>query len=248
MPPRRRRRRVAVVASERRWLQRLQQLRGPGTCVDALVPLLDPALLIDDHADSLRALRGIGVRAVRGPDLPIGVREQREVEVELLGEGLVVRRGIERDADDRGALGVVLRSEGAEPATFRGSAGRVGLRIEPKHDLLPRSWDSALVCGLIAAVKGAWSPGSHVASLRALNARPGSAKARREHRAARCYKSRACRAVPSRDATPFGTPSNSPGPDARKASGRDERQRLRRTIAAGRSHVDREAIGYHGQE
>jgi hypothetical protein len=100
------------------------------------VPGLDPAIRADDHADALRALGGIDVGAVRGADLSIGVTDQWEVEVELLGEGLVLGGTVERYAQDDRILGIVLRLQVAEPATFRGSPGRVGLRIEPQHDRL----------------------------------------------------------------------------------------------------------------
>ena len=100
------------------------------------MPFLDPAIRVDHHADACRAFGGVDVRAVGGADLPVGVADQREVEVELLGEGLVLGGAVERRAEDDGALGIVVGLEVAEPATFRRSARRVGLRVEPQHDLL----------------------------------------------------------------------------------------------------------------
>src|SRR2546428_9901443 len=50
---------------------------------------------VDHHADALRALLGIGVGAVGGADGPVGVTDEREVEGVLLGERLVVGRGVE---------------------------------------------------------------------------------------------------------------------------------------------------------
>src|SRR4029450_13308295 len=85
----------------RRGSQRLQHLRGPGAGVDASMPFLDLAILVDDHAHALRALAGIGVGAVGGPDGPVGVADEREVEVELLGELLVLGRRVERAAQDQ---------------------------------------------------------------------------------------------------------------------------------------------------
>src|ERR1700675_3301964 len=67
-------------------LQRLDDLGRPRPRVDALVPLLDLAAAVDDHADARRALLRVGVGAVGGADRPVGVTDQRKVEVELLGE------------------------------------------------------------------------------------------------------------------------------------------------------------------
>jgi predicted aspartyl protease len=72
------------------------------------VPLLDLAVLVDHHADARGTLARIDVGAVRRADLPIRVAEEREVEVELLGEGFVGGGVIERDAQDDGVLRVVL--------------------------------------------------------------------------------------------------------------------------------------------
>src|SRR2546425_8997169 len=117
-------------------LQAPDDLGRPGAGVDARVPFLDLALLVDDHAHALRALLGVGIGAVGGPDLPIDVADQREVEVELLGECLVLSRGVEGHADDGGTLLVVVGLEVAEPATFRRSARCVGLGVEPEHERL----------------------------------------------------------------------------------------------------------------
>src|SRR5262245_3354940 len=117
-------------------LERLDDLGRPGPGVDALVPLLDLAVLVDHHADALRALLRIGVGAVGGADRPVGVTDQREVEVVLLGELLVVVLGVERHPEDHGVLPVVVGFQVAEPATFCGSPRGVGLRKEPQHDRL----------------------------------------------------------------------------------------------------------------
>jgi hypothetical protein len=97
----------------------------------------DDAVLADDVAD---ALRGAGVRAVAGPvgeaDGAALVAQKREVEIELLREGPVVGDGVEADADDLGVLLLELAELVAEPATLGGSSRRVGLRVEPEHDVL----------------------------------------------------------------------------------------------------------------
>jgi len=72
------------------------------------VPLLDLALAVDHRADARRALLRIGVGAVGGADRPVGVADQREVEVELLGELLVVGGAVEGRAEDDGVLSLVL--------------------------------------------------------------------------------------------------------------------------------------------
>ena len=55
--------------------------------------------------------------------------------MELLGEGLVVGRLVETDAEDAGVLLLVLFDEVPEPGPFFRSAGCVGLRVEPQDDL-----------------------------------------------------------------------------------------------------------------
>ena len=101
------------------------------------MPLLDCSVAIDDHTDALRALLRVDIGTVGGSDGPVGVADQREREVMLLGELLVVGCGVEGDADDRGVLPVVVRLQVAEPATFRSSAWRVGLGEEPEHYPFP---------------------------------------------------------------------------------------------------------------
>jgi len=118
-------------------LQRLDDLRRPGPGVDALVPFLDLAVPVDHHADPLGALLRVDIGAVGGADGPVGVADQGEREVILLGKLLVLFCGVEGDADDRGVLAIVLGLQVAEPATFRGSAGRIGLGEEPEDDRLP---------------------------------------------------------------------------------------------------------------
>ena len=112
----------------------MHHLGGPGAGIDARVPLLDLALGIDDHAHALGALGGIHVGAVGGADDAVGVADQGEVELELLGKLLVVFRSVERDAEDDRVLPVVVCLQVAEPATFSRSTGGVGLGEEPQHE------------------------------------------------------------------------------------------------------------------
>src|SRR5262249_20002311 len=120
----------------RQTLERGDHRRGPCSRVDALVPLFDFPVRGDDHADALRTLRRVDVGAVGRADLAVRVADQREGEVELLGELLVVLGRVERDAQDHRVLPVVVGLQVAEPATFGGSAGCVGLGEEPEHDRL----------------------------------------------------------------------------------------------------------------
>ena len=115
-------------------LQGFNDLSRPGASVDSLVPLLDLALAVDHDADTLSALGGIDVRAVGGADRSVGVANQREVEVELLGELLVVGGRVERHTQDHRVLPIVVGLQVAEPATLSGSTRGVGLRKEPQHD------------------------------------------------------------------------------------------------------------------
>ncbi len=100
------------------------------------MPLLDLALAADHHADARRALLRIGVGAVGGADSPVGVTDQREVEVELLGKLPVVGGAVEGRAENDGVLAIVVALQVAEPATLRRSARSVGFRVEPEHDRL----------------------------------------------------------------------------------------------------------------
>jgi hypothetical protein len=119
-------------------LQRLHHLGRPAPGIHLRVPLLDGAVLGDHYADALRALVGAGVGAVGRTDRAIRVTDEREVEVVLVGERLVLGGRIEGDAEDDGSLLVVVRLEVAEPATLRRSPRCVGLRKEPQHDGFPR--------------------------------------------------------------------------------------------------------------
>jgi hypothetical protein len=119
-----------------RSLQPLDDLGGPGASVDLFVPLLDLAVAVDDDADPGGALLGVDVGAVGRPDRSVGVGEEREGEVELLGEFLVVGRAVEGRPENDGVLAVVVGFEVAEPATLGRSARGVRLRVEPEDDRL----------------------------------------------------------------------------------------------------------------
>ena len=96
----------------------------------------DLPVLVDDVRDPFCVLILLRIRcAVRESDLAIGVAQQRERKVELLGELRVRGDVIETDAEDRGVLRLVLGDEVPEPGTLGRSAGCVGLRIKPEHDL-----------------------------------------------------------------------------------------------------------------
>jgi hypothetical protein len=75
--------------------------------------------------------------AVGEPDVPRGVAEQREVEVELLGKSAILVFRVEADSQNLRVLLLELSDVVAEPATFRGSAGSIGLGVEPEDDDLP---------------------------------------------------------------------------------------------------------------
>ena len=93
--------------------------------------------LVDHVRDALRVLvLRARCRAVRQADLAVGVAQQGEVELELLGEAGVGVLVIETAAEDLGIFRRVLVAEVPEPGTLGRSAGGVGLRIEPEDDFL----------------------------------------------------------------------------------------------------------------
>src|SRR6185503_62186 len=126
--------RVACLGSLRRELVEVRQhLVGMRGRVDLRVGLLDLAVGPDHVADAARGARlGVVAGAVGQTDLPRGVAEQREVVMELAGEGGVFLRAVEADAQDLRALGRVLLAVVAEPATLLRSTRVVGLRVEPQ--------------------------------------------------------------------------------------------------------------------
>ena len=100
--------------------------------------LEDLSVRTDHVRDPLGRVRRRRIaRAVRHADLAFHVAEEREREGELPGKGGVLLDGVERDAPDLGVLLLEFRVEVAEPATFEGSTGSIGLRIEPEDDRFP---------------------------------------------------------------------------------------------------------------
>jgi len=100
------------------------------------VRLQDRAVLADHVGDPARVLVLLRIGgAVGDADLPLRVADQREREVELFREALVLFPRVEADAEDLGVLCLVLLDEVPEPGTLDRSARGVGLRIEPEDDL-----------------------------------------------------------------------------------------------------------------
>ncbi len=99
--------------------------------------LRDLAVFVDDVGDAagVFVFRRIG-GSVGDADLAFGVAEEGEGEVVFFGEALVFFGAVEADAEDTGVFLFVLAVEVPEPGTFARSAGGVGFRIEPEHDLL----------------------------------------------------------------------------------------------------------------
>jgi hypothetical protein len=97
----------------------------------------DLPLFVDHIRDAfcvlvVRRLR----RTVGESDLAFRVAQEREWEVELAGERVVLFGSVEADAEDLGVLGLVLLAQVPEPGTFTRSTRGVGLRVEPEHDFL----------------------------------------------------------------------------------------------------------------
>jgi hypothetical protein len=118
-------------------LQLLQLLLWIRRRIHFRVRLRDLPVLVDDVRNAARVLvlRGVG-RAVREPDLALGIAQERERESVFLGEALVGELVVETRAVDQRVLGPVLVMEVPEPGTFTRSTRCVCLRIEPQHDLV----------------------------------------------------------------------------------------------------------------
>ena len=76
-------------------------------------------------------------RAIPNGDLPLCVGDEWEFKIVLIPESGVGHRLVEADTDDSGVLFLIVIREVPEPGTFRGSAGCIGFRIEPKDDVSP---------------------------------------------------------------------------------------------------------------
>jgi hypothetical protein len=115
---------------------RLQLLGRIPRRVDLAVRLSNEAVRTDEVSDPariivLRAAR----RTIAHRDLSIGIGEERKLEIVLVPERRVGLRVVEADSDDRGIFLLVGIGEVPEPGTFGGSAGGVGLWIEPEDDV-----------------------------------------------------------------------------------------------------------------
>jgi hypothetical protein len=127
------------------------------------VGLGDPSVFVYDVGDAPRVLLAGRVgRAVCDTNGPFGIAQQREGEPELLGEGLVLGRRVETDAEDLDVFGLVLLVEVPEPGTLARSTGCVGLRIEPEDDFPAAQVGQA---DAIAVVIGDVEIGSFLAGL-----------------------------------------------------------------------------------
>jgi hypothetical protein len=115
----------------------LRELRARIACrIDLGMRLRDFAFFVDHVGDAARIfVFGRISGAVGETDLPVDVAQEGEWEVELLGESLVVRRLVETDPENAGVLLLVLFDEVPEPGPFFRSAGCIGLRVKPEHDL-----------------------------------------------------------------------------------------------------------------
>jgi hypothetical protein len=113
----------------------LQDLFGVAGRIDLGIDREDVPVGTDDVAHPFCIGRVPAVAgAVREPDFPGRVAEQREVVVELLREGAILRFRVEADAQNLRVLLLELPDPVAEPATFGRSAGSVGLGVEPEDD------------------------------------------------------------------------------------------------------------------
>lgn len=123
---------------------------GAFLCIER-VEVLDDEAVVDEDADALGHGAGIGAvlaRAAAGKGLCdgfVGVAEQVKAEIELVVKGGVVFLGIDGDAVNRApALGGEALMQRRESQALRGSAGRVGFRVEPQQVLRQRVARDAL--------------------------------------------------------------------------------------------------------
>lgn len=126
---------LSLVGRASEALQHLLRVAGD---IYFRIDLEDPAIGTDEVTDPF-GTRCFGTLAgsIEQANFARRVAEQREVEIVFLREGTIVFLVIDADAED---LGVLLLEEPelvAEPATFDGSAGSVGLGVEPEDDVSP---------------------------------------------------------------------------------------------------------------
>ena len=106
--------------------------------VGHLVHLGDDAVGVDEEGHALRKIWILLVRAsrdsVRVTDAAIDVGEQSIAELFVRRERVVVRRRVERRADDGGAEFVELLASITEALAFACSTTGRGLGVPPQHD------------------------------------------------------------------------------------------------------------------
>lgn len=106
-----------------------------------LVHLGDDAVGVDEERHPLGEVRvllvGRSLDAVDPAHRPVDVAQQREPEAVLLGEDLVVSRGVEAGAEDTGPGGSDLGASVTEALSLARSAAGRRLREPPQHDPRP---------------------------------------------------------------------------------------------------------------
>jgi hypothetical protein len=108
-----------------------------------LVRLDHLAVRPDEVRDTARARPVVLGRAIRLGERTVRIAEEKEREVELLGEGAVLLDGVEAGAPDDGLLVLELADSITESFSLERSTRGVGLGIEPEQDVT-----SALVAEL----------------------------------------------------------------------------------------------------
>lgn len=106
--------------------------------LDLAIGLDDAAVGTDQIADPGRvlALRVVG-GAIGDTDLLVDVAQKVEGKIELVAKGPLVGGRIETDSQDDRVFGAEVLDSVTEPLAFSGSTGRVGLGVEPEHDIMP---------------------------------------------------------------------------------------------------------------
>jgi hypothetical protein len=104
--------------------------------IDLVVDARDVAVLVDQNTDAAGvACLIIGTRAVCDSHAVIGIAEQWEGKLVLIGELGIPFNVVEADTQDLDIILIEIGDLIAEPATLDRSAGGIGLRIEPQNNL-----------------------------------------------------------------------------------------------------------------
>lgn len=113
---------------------------------------LDPPVGSDQVADS-PSVDGVPdvAGAARHSQLPPGVAQEPEREVEFAGEGSVCHLVVEAGAEDDGVERGETVGEIAEPATLGRSPGGVRLRVEPEDDTTTAKIGQAKIGAIVCA-------------------------------------------------------------------------------------------------